>query len=326
MWFNLVMNNHDDGAFVNMYQVIKYMREALSLCGHEVTVSWSELYDEAVNLYFERFDQVGEAGWARRLGELRQRRNFRVGVVATELMLNGTIPYASRGITYDGKADSSGVRLKARMDGFHAVLKEVDFVWAFLERTAGEYRERVRMCEFFPVGCVEIVDAKKRRAPRDLDIVFFGKATPHRATVIESLAASGLKVLPVGEGWQMGYCPPTLLESLLDRAKIGLNLTLHAAEDTINGIDPRFASCMRVVEMLSRNVLIVSETIPLDNPYRGYMCEELPRKLPDLCRFLLDKDRWKAAAEVRTETFRTQMDVVRVCKPVIDRTLAGLRA
>ena len=326
MWFNIVMSNHVTlSAYERFRPGIKYMREVLSLCGHDVTVMWDQLNKEAINLYFEYFPD-GDA-WARRFQEWRRSHGIRIGVVATELMVNETIPYAHHGISYfrsGNKLDNGEKLQKTRMDGFHAVLKEVDFVWTFLERTASEYRGRVGICEFFPVGCLEVVDLGKRRSPKDLEIVFFGKATPHRTAIIKSLAASGLNVLAVGADWPSGYCPPTLLESLLDRAKIGLNLTLHAADDTAGGIDPRFGSCIRIVEMLSREVLIVSETIPLDNPYRPYMCDDQPDKLSMLCRILLERDRWREEAKARTERFRTQMDAVKLCKPIVEGTLVGL--
>jgi hypothetical protein len=325
MWFNIVMNNHlPASTFEEFRPTIKYMREVLSLCGHEVTITWDQLSGDAINLYFEFFPN-GDF-WARNFQMLRRSHGVRIGVVATELMVGGTIPYARHGITYkDKNSELAGERSRARMDGFHAVLKEVDFVWAFLERTASEYRSKADLCEFFPVGCVEVVSPEKRRAPKDVDIAFFGKSTPHRNAIIESLKKSGLDVLVVGAGWPgTGYCPTALLESILDRSKIGLNLTLHAVDDTVDGIDPRFASCIRIVEMLSRETLIVSETIPLDNPYRPYLCEDQPDKLAMLCKSLLEGDRWRQEAKARTEQFRTGMNAVELCRPVIDRTLARL--
>lgn len=325
MWFNIVMNNHVSAStFEEMRPTIKYLREVLSLCGHDVTITWDQLSKDAINLYFEFF-QDGDF-WARNFHLLRKAHGVRIGIVATELMVGGTIPYARHGINYsDKEQDTTGERSKVRMDGFHAVIKEVDFVWAFLERTAFEYRNRVGICEFFPVGCVEVVSPERRRAPKDVDIVFFGKATPHRIAIIESLKNSGLDVLVTGTGWPGGsYCPATLLESFLDRAKIGLNLTLHSADETAGGIDPRFASCIRIVEMFSREILIVSESIPLDNPYRPYLFEDQPDKLATLCQSLLEGDRWRQEARVRTEQFRTRMNAVELCRPVIDNTLTRL--
>ena len=86
------------------------------------------------------------------------------------------------------------------------------------------------------------------------------------------LAQKGMNVVAVGQGFQGDWIPPAIVESLLDRAKIGLNLTLHGLEDAETlGVDPRFASCQRIIEMLSRQLCVVSEEIPLDNPYSEFM-------------------------------------------------------
>ncbi|HUD25736.1 MAG TPA: hypothetical protein VMQ45_08630, partial [Burkholderiaceae bacterium] len=92
------------------------------------------------------------------------------------------------------------------------------------------------------------------------------------------------------------------------------------------GIDPRFASCMRITEMLERETCIVSEEIPLDNPYRDFMRSDQPERVASTCKELLSGDGWRQAGELGAAKFRTSMNVVDVCKPVIDDTLSKIFA
>lgn len=318
MWFNILTHNHAGlRAIEALAPNFGYLRQMLSACGHEVSLVHDQLYPEAVNLYLEHFmDGARQAG---AFAAWRRDHGVRIGVVATELMVQGTIPYARHGISNTSSED-----LARRMQGFEAVLREVDFLWSWLERTAIEYKGRVGVSEFMPVGSISPVPAELRRSPKDIDVVFFGKLTPHRANVLQSLIDSGIKVVAAGVGFPMGKLPEVLLASLLDRARIGLNLTLHAEDDAPYGTDPRFVSCMRVVEMLSREVLVVSETIPLDNPYAAFMESAPPKDLPALCRSLLVEGRHAERAQANAAAFQTAMDVRTTCAPVIDRTLAAL--
>jgi hypothetical protein len=105
-----------------------------------------------------------------------------------------------------------------------------------------------------------------RRSPKDIDVVFFGTSTPHRVAVLKCLVAEGINVVAVGRDFPVGFLPPSMIHSLLDRAKIGLNLPLHAQNDGPPDFDPRFVSCGRVAEMFGRDLCVVSEEIPFDNP------------------------------------------------------------
>jgi hypothetical protein len=214
--------------------------------------------------------------------------------------------------------------INARMAGFARVARSADFIWCLLERTALEYAHSNSACEFFPVGHVAQAPIELRRSPKDIDAVFFGTLTPHRGTVLKAMMAAGMSVLPIGRGFPIGWLPPSLLLSLLDRAKIGINLTLHALEKGESGTDPRFVSCMRVVEMFERDLCVVSEDIPFDNPYSPYMVSALPEDMAQTCRELLDSGRWEEQGKSAADAFRRDMDVTKVCNPVIERTLANL--
>jgi hypothetical protein len=137
------------------------------------------------------------------------------------------------------------------------------------------------------------------------------------------LTNAGLNVVVAGGGWGLGFLPDMLLQSLLDRAKIGLNLTLHSLRDNPTGPDPRFASCMRIAEMLERRVAVVSERLP-NNPYVAFMHQAEVDDLAALCQSLLKDERWRTESERLSNSFSTEMDAVTLCRPVIDRTVALL--
>ncbi|OAN50676.1 hypothetical protein A6A04_17780 [Paramagnetospirillum marisnigri] len=319
MWFNILTHNHHDMETIeSLAPVLDHLRRTLSLCGHEVSVVHDQVYPDAINLYLEHFPKG--AGFAERFRALRRQHGVKIGVIATELMIGGAIPYGRFGITHPDPS-----YIPDRVAGFNAVAQEVDFLWCLLERTAKEYRNRAAVTEFFPLGYVGsegVLEA--RRSPRDLPAVFFGKLTPHRGRTLHSIIAAGVKVVAVGHGFPMGWQSSSLTTSLQDRACIGLNLTFHSAEDSKGKVDPRFASCLRIVDMLSRGTLVVSEEIPFDNPYRPFMVNASVEDLPEVCRSIITEGNWGELAAENSARFRTEMDVRALCGPVIERTLAAL--
>ena len=315
MWFNLATSNHAPDMQESLAPLVDYTRGMLQACGHEVTISPDLIFRDAINLYFEHF--LDGPGNVQQLRHVRA-QGCRVGVIATELMVQGTIPYAKHGMQY-----LPGV-LERRMDGFHAVLPEIDFLWSFLERTADAYRPEIRNCEFLPFGCLDLVPEGMRRSPKQADIFFFGRVTPHRLAIVQKFVDAGINIITAGDGFGGPKVPRYLIESYLDRARIGLNLTLHAFDDSAADADPRFASCARMVQMLERSVMVLSEEIPLDNPYREFCASAPVDGLVDLCRQLLAQDRWAIDGPRNAMRFHDQMNVRKVCAPVIARTLATL--
>lgn len=335
MWFNILVGNHGDiGDLEPLAPLVNYVRSALSACGHAVTVVQSALNRDAINLFLENFPNP--RGWSERIHDLRQRHGHRIGVIATELVVNNTIPYARHGILLRAGQDEKDLYVQRRIEGLNAVAPEVDFMWSFFQRTAEEYRSRCRISRFFPVGHVFQLPGKVRESPKDIDIAFFGTMTPHRISVLEKLAAhENLNLAFVGRaaapehvpGFAVtGFMPSYIIASILDRAKIGLNLTLSAVDESPPHIDPRFVSCTRVVEMLEREVCVVSEEIPLDNPYRDFMVSSPLEGLTEACLRLLGTGEWRERGRQSAARFREDMHVTRVCAPVIDQTLEALAA
>jgi hypothetical protein len=331
MWFNILIGNHGGIESLEcLAPLINYFRGALGRCGHEVTIVPDKWHGGAVNLLLENFPD--SRLWVDQVRRVRG-HGYRVGVIATELFVNHGIPYGNSGIFF---ADEQGEReraeyLRRRNEGFEAVAAEVDFVWSFFERTARELEPRCRVSKLFPMGHVGGVPPAERQAPKDIDIAFFGTVTPHRVTVLSELSRRGLNIVSVGRCAAPGYtptypgfAPSYLVASILDRAKIGLNLTLCAVGDSTPGVDPRFVSCARVVEMLERDACIVSEEIPLENAYRDYMVSAPLDGLADACAGLLASGEWRERGVQAATRFREEMDVTRVCAPVIAHTLAAM--
>lgn len=322
MWFNIITENHGLPETVQrMAPIIRYLRRLLGAAGHAVTVCHDQLYPDAINLYAENFLARDYAAEFRRLRVTHP--SLRIGVIATELMLGGTIPYARHGITF--KSHSGGEQLiRRRVAAFESVLEEIDFLWSFLERTAAEYRGRCAVSEFLPVGCNALVSSDETRSPKDIDVFFFGKMTPHRAGTINRLVEGGLQVVVAGEGTPTQWLPDFMLESLLDRSRIALNLTLHAHESG-EAVDPRFASCLRLKEMLERGACVVSEEIPLDNPYAPFMVSAPIDRLETACVELIRGGDFVNRGREAAIRFEAEMNAERVCRPAIDRTLRALR-
>src|SRR5277367_5604476 len=141
MWFNIVVGNHGGTAgIVGLHPLVAYTRSMLSLCGHEVTVAYNPSHGP-INLYYENFEG---AKWAEAFRHLRSNRGMKIGVIATELMVNiagrTQIPYSKYGIAYDLPDARSEHITASRMEGFDAILSEIDFLWPLMQRTADGYR------------------------------------------------------------------------------------------------------------------------------------------------------------------------------------------
>ncbi len=327
MWFNIVMNNGTGGppaTYVNAAPLALYLRTMLSACGHDVTIVPTQAHAGAINLFFEGFNDPQE--FRQRMQTYRREHGLRFGIVATELMIDNTIPYARDGITYqqDISAADRSAFLAHRVHAFESVMEEADFVWCWLERTAQWYQGRKTPVWFLPVGYAGGAPGPDlRRSPKDIEVLHFGKLTPHRISLLEGMQNAGLDVTAIGPGSSWGWVPEYMMQSLIDRSKIGLNLTLHsfAPEDRI---DPRFASCMRMVEWLSRDVLVLSEEIPLDNPYHRYIASAPVDDLANMARHLLQSGLWRTLGPANGARFRAEMDVTRICKPLVDATLTHM--
>ena len=325
MLFNILTFNHGDRyiAIERMDPIVRWTKEVISKCGHEVIIGYNEIYPGAIQLLFENFPStipVGNGGfisWNKVFESLKNQHKVQVGVIATELIIDGIIPYATDSMTRIDVSD--------RVKGFHLAIERADFTWCFLERTANSYKKEDNLIKFLPVGSLGVIPKESRRSPKDIDILFFGKATPHRVSAIKKFADAGLHVFTLGVGWREGsFSAPAYLASMIDRSKIILNLTLSESTQSSSSPDARFASCMRIVEILSRGGLIASERIPQDNPYDRFMISAAIEDLPRICKAILQDDSWRNLGEKLSDLFDKEMNAEQLCKPVIDQTLLAL--
>ncbi len=252
-------------------------------------------------------------------------------------MIGGTIPWSLNG-TMPERIEGYTAKLENRISGFHEFLPFVDFVWAFLKRTAETYASQVPIIDHFPLAYAKTGPEEVPvtfRAPRDIDVLFSGSMTPYRKRILKTFEDRGINVFAFGPGTKMGKLPTPVYESYLDRAKIGLSLTFGGpptglSEDQAIGLedkntDLRFASCSRISEMLLRGVCVLSEEIPLDNPYADFMIQSPSDQMADLCATLLENDLWRSLGTVKSAAWRRHMNAIDLCKPVIDRTVEKLK-
>ncbi len=312
MNFNILTHNHG-GAHLSVEILFQHIRDTLSLCGHEVSIATNRMTGDSLNLYLEYFPEKQD--YASVFRKIRQDTGYRIGVITTEVVRNGEIPYAHL-MTGD---------VSRRLMNMELVAREVDFVWSLSEGTARDYESKTAISEFFPYGCTGLVDAERRRSRKDIDVFFFGGHTEHRERILQSLLDAGIKVVAVGDGFPGGSLPKYMIDSFMDRSKIGLNLTMLPKPQRPDESDPRFISATRVVRMLERELLVVSETIPGENPYRDYMISGEVEDLTAICKNIIDQGLWVEEGRARARRFQEQMDVRRICAPAIDRTLRRLK-
>lgn len=311
MWFNILTHNHNKPSTL----ILDYLRFSLASCGHEVTVTDKNIHRKAINIYLENF--LGIEPWSRYLSELIS-NGITLGLINTELITKNGVPYGEHGIPYKEET------LKLRTNTLFELAPRFDFVWNFLERMDGIMKPITKFSAYYPWGCIEIENDFKTRSPRDIDLLFFGKLTPHREKTIKYIIDQGIKIVCVGKDFPMGLVHNSILNSLIDRSKIVLNLTLHEKSDTLGSIDPRFTSMERVARALERKVLIVSERIPNDNPYAPYMISEQIENIPNVCKAYLEGDNWRLTGEYNALEFSKKMQSSKICNPVIQQTLKHL--
>ncbi len=317
MLFNIYLGNHKITAdnLGGMAKLAEYMEWVLSKSGHEVLISLHEFNGDGINLVFEHFtDESISDG----IISIKRKHGVKIGIIATELIVGKRIPYARSGLTASEQESSNRVRL------FDQMARELDFVWCFLQRTAVDYANKSKICHFFPVGSIKDQVPAYLSPPRNIDVFFFGRKTPFRAAIIESIEKLGISVVSFGLGFSNGMLDEFWLKNILLRTKIGLSLSFEKYHGSKHGVDPRFASCLRVKQMLDSGVCVVSETIPLDNPYAPYMVSCPPEKIAAQVKELLTSGQWESTGRTFSEKFQTDMSAVDLCRPIIDSTIQAL--
>jgi hypothetical protein len=323
MEFNLYISGAFPKQLLQMNdETLDYFRESMSRCGYNSRLNYLSLRQDAINILFEPFEQSEEVEWL--LGMKRQ--GFRFGMVVSELYINNEIPYLESGLALMSVNDKTlHDRFRKRRGLLETLIREAEFSWSLLERSGENFKSLNPNSFFYPFGHTRTVPADLRRSVKDIDILFIGKATPYRLKIIEGLANAGLSVFAYGGDFPSGHLPNLLLNSVYDRAKIGLNLTLNGAIPTADGRDQRFASCTRIQQMLAREICVVCEEIPWDNPYRPYMVNSSVENLVETFRNLLSGDAWHSMGIKNSTLFRAEMDAAIICKPVIDKSVEVFR-
>jgi hypothetical protein len=322
MDFNVVLMATSADALREADPFLEYFCAAISKCGHEIRVSVNEIRPDSINIlpdgYYTR--ELVDA-----LVAEKTRRNIRMGLMATELYADGGIPYAHDGLVVASRDGPAAVEaLRKRMEALYYLVPKLDFVWCLVERSVDEFRRYCSNTHYFPRGHTHSVPAALRRYAKDIDVIFFGKATAHRRMLVEQIEKAGCGVAAFGADFPRGHLPDHLLGPMLGRAKIGLNLTF--THKVALDIDPRFLSVVRVARMLERDLCVVSEAIPLDNPYEPYMVNAPAEAIAQTCQRLLESGEWRELGPKHAAAFRREMDAEQVCGPAIEATLAAIGA
>jgi len=332
--FNIIGLNSADNLYTNIAPIVQHIREIFSLCGYDSILSHNMIEDNAINIFLEHFP---DNKLLNGVIEYKKNKGGLFGIFATELMLEGTMPWSLNGCSPES-VDANGPRIAQRMSGFHDFLPVADFVWTFLERTAETYASQVPIIEHFSLAYAKSAPNEaplKLLAPKDIDVLFCGAMTPYRRRILKTFEDRGIAVVACGSGTALGRLPAPIYESYLDRAKIGLSVTFGGPptglpEDEAIGLtdkntDLRFASCSRIPEMLLRDVCILSEEIPLDNPYADFMVQTPGGSMADMCASLLENDLWQHIGAANSAAWRRDMNALVMNKPVIDRTIEKLK-
>jgi hypothetical protein len=319
MHFNFyISSGYPKQALATADDTLEYLRESISLCGYTSQLSYLSLRRDAINILFEPFEYSEEVDWL----FSTQNQGIRFGVLVSELYVNDTLPYLENGLALMSlNSEELHERFRRRQSLLNRVVSEVDFSWSLLERSSENFKIINPNSFFYPFGHTKTVPANLRAGKKDIDVLFIGKATPYRLSVLGKLANAGLSVFAYGADFPNGHLPNVLLNTTLDRSKIGLSLTLNGPRPTKDGKDERFASCTRIQQMLGRQMCVVSEEIPWDNPYRDYMCNATVENLAETCKNLLSGDDWQRSGVEKSNAFQTEMDASVVCKPILEKSI-----
>ncbi len=308
---NFLLHNHGPvrQTATSMEPLLNYFWGALDSLGFAVTVSDEKHDPNAVNVYFEYFL---DERFLHKLFAFKKHYGLKLGVVAAELIVGEDIPYMRDGILHftpgglqpvsgDAAVETSRLRVKNLL----TFAPRFDFIWSLLQRTQTLMSRHNPHSYLFPIG-YRPPSRPPAAGVRDIDVLFFGTMTPRRVAFLDEIRSSGLNVVCVGRNTEMGYVPAFILDTLIDRAKIVLNLTLTDQAET-GDVDPKFVSCVRVASALSRGALVVSEIIPQDNPYAPFMVNCERASLPSCCAEIVGSGRHDALAAQNFGRFREVM-------------------
>jgi len=322
MLFNIILHP----SAVGISAALKYISEAISAAGHPVIISVGNIDPKAANIFME--DYYTPADIDMMIGWKRANPDLKFGLMLQELYIDRQIPYLETGLFVSSSVgatssnDDPFAPARQRIELMYRLAANCDFVWTFLERTAAEFRPICKNSFLFRYGFTYPVPTELRRAPKDIDVLFIGKATDHRRRIIAELGRRGVQVAAFGADFPNGYLPISVFDTMINRAKIGLNLCLTNNAEFSDGLDRRFSSCTRIPQFLDRALCLVSEDIPLDNPYRDVMVSAPLDDLADACLDQLQNDKWQLTAERQYTTYLATMDAAQLIGPVVEKTLA----
>jgi hypothetical protein len=284
--FNFYLGNHRSGGLLGMADLIVPIYEGLQEAGHHVagfavgmreapTVNvLVEFFpdDEFVELLLKMKSSVGD--------------KFVFGVICTEDLEDALVMQQAE--------------FPRRRANLERVLPAADFVWTLLpqvplyEAIAGpgkvkllEYGFSERLLPRSPLSDATL---------RDIDVLMYGNATPHRMQVVGELQRRGLACFVTDRQ----IYPEFVASDLARRAKVLLDIR--------RGPGVRFPSPTRISKGLHSGTLVVAEDLgpsPIANLYK-YTLPCGIAEMPDRCQEMIRGGTFARLGQHALTTFRTE--------------------
>lgn len=284
MIFNFVLANHHETSLNSLSDLLEPIYQGLEAGGHHVIRFGLDFHEApVVNVMVEFFkdDPIVEdlLRFKRDLGD-----RFVFGLLGTE----------------DPEDDLVMGQYPNRRPNLRRLAAVADFVWTLLpvepyyEAICGPGRVawlRYGFCE----GYVEpdMIDDPRRR---DLDVILYGNAHPHRDRVAQALKALGLACV----GTQREAYPDFIAADMIRRAKVLL--------DVRRSPEVRFLSPTRIMRALHSGTAVVSERYdesPLAYFY-DYVSASAYDELAARCRDIVASGRYVEMAAAALARFRAE--------------------
>ncbi len=254
MKFQIVLSNHHDKSMNWLEDVTCWLWRGLEEAGHVAGVSVDEIDLGAINIFFEYFPN-------RTLPVFKKLARHRIpfGIVCTEAITGDTFNNYDR--ADDMIIESEGFNWKKRLANFRTVAGVADFVWCLEPDSVIQAKTftKGKRAVFLQSGYVA---GRRETKPRPLehkniDILFFGEATPYRKRILDQLRAASLKVEAPAY-----FVPAFARTSLIERSKICLSLNKRE-----NWPIP---SVGRIGYLINNGALVVWEEPPYKTGHEPY--------------------------------------------------------
>jgi hypothetical protein len=294
MMFNFYMGNHDLRGSASLEDQCLAFQGALRELGHDTFVSISMAGPPVVNIVFENFVPPHLEPVERHLDD------HIIGVICTERFEGSILNVAG---------------LKAeRMKNLMSVLRRCKFAWCLDPvsvrplRAALPEQPRIYHVAVGYVPTLEEIEILPR-SRKIWDVCFTGTMTDYRTQVVNSLTASGLRVIA-------GNFPNFVRRSLMARSC--LQITLKHFETSY------MPSQMRIAYCLANGFPIVSDFggLPMESRIEEFCFNVERAQLADFCKMMLSNPAIEAKGLDRVAAFKSSYRMADLIRDTVTQSLA----